>query len=487
MKLNLDTQTIFKLVLVVCLVSILVYLFVFQPSISSVKLVHDKRKSIETTFDEDSVPDGCKTKSQYYGNCKDLGPRSDCSQFVSYDSSLKKWFECDSQPSPFKGDLDTCVKGTPCKDATPPPSHPSTVYYCNSDGGCSKELYGSSPNEHYPTLSQCFSNCKSSPPSPGPSPPSPGPSPPSPGPSPPSPGPSPSSGNCKQKLQKWFSGKNATSPKWFADDVKAMIQKLYPPEEEEFIQCVNDKNFLKNMGWTNLTDLNSMFRDKPYSPTIPVDISNWDTSEVTDMSEMFENVDFAQFPELDISKWDTGSVTDMSYMFMDTPSFDQDISGWDTSSVTDMKGMFYNTTNFNGDIGGWDTSKVRDMNSMFQNAKNFNHDISGWDTSSVEYMNRMFEDAQRFNQDIGGWDVSSVTDMHSMFEDAQSFNQDIGGWDTSLVTNMNEMFHNAQRFNQDLSGWKLNPNIKHYPNIYYKDVFKGATSMEQKHAPHIPK
>ena len=165
------------------------------------------------------VPDGCKTKSRYYGTCHSLGPQSDCSQFVSYDSSLKKWFECDSQSSPFQGGLYTCIKGTSCKGTTPTPSPPapspptppspspptppspsppspsSTVYYCNSDGGCTKGVYGSSPNKYYPTMSQCFSNCKSSPPPPPsrPPPPSPGPPPPSPGPPPPSPGPPPPS------------------------------------------------------------------------------------------------------------------------------------------------------------------------------------------------------------------------------------------------------------------------------------------------------
>ena len=158
------------------------------------------------------VPENCKTKSRYYGTCDSLGPQSDCSQFVSYDSSLKTWFECNSQSSPFQGGLYTCVKGTSCKGSTPAPSPPapspptppapsppspsSTVYYCNSDGGCTKGVFGSSPNKYYPTMSQCFSNCKSSPPSPGPpSPPSPGPPPPpSPGPpSPPSPGPPPPS------------------------------------------------------------------------------------------------------------------------------------------------------------------------------------------------------------------------------------------------------------------------------------------------------
>jgi hypothetical protein len=56
---NLKINSILKLVVVVCLVFLLVYLLVFQHSISSVKLVQDKRKSIETTFDEDSGPD-CK-------------------------------------------------------------------------------------------------------------------------------------------------------------------------------------------------------------------------------------------------------------------------------------------------------------------------------------------------------------------------------------------------------------------------------------------
>ena len=156
------------------------------------------------------VPEGCKTKSRYYGTCDSLRPQSDCSQFVSYDSSLKTWFECDSQSSPFQGGLYTCVKGTSCKGATPTPSPPapspptppapspptppapsppspsSTVYYCNSDGGCTKGVFGSSPNKYYPTMSQCFSNCKSpSPPSPGPKPPGP------PGPKPPGPKPGP--------------------------------------------------------------------------------------------------------------------------------------------------------------------------------------------------------------------------------------------------------------------------------------------------------
>jgi surface protein len=461
MKLNLDTQSLVKLVLFVCLVSILVYLFVFQPSISSVKLVQDKRKSIETTFDEDSGPEckpnvgqfcpggfpcpqtgkcpGCKeVLTKVCGDDKYLGP-DQCTECIknnrneletagctpkSIDDAKKVW--CDLGPDCIGGQL--CPGGFPC-----PPNGmcPGCEKVLTKVCGYKKNIDPDDCNDcllnHEDDISNAGCTMSRSekwctlPPSPQPK-------------------------TCKEKQNKWFD--NTIPGTFLIYYVTALTNLKGEPEEvKEFIQCVNNKNFLKNMGWTNL-------------------------------SKMFENVDFAQFPELDISKWDTSSVTDMSYMFNSALNI-PDISGWNVRSVTDMSGMFHNAQYFDKDISGWDVSSVTDMNSMFLYAYSFNQSLGMWDVSSVTNMSNMFDQAYKFNGDIGGWDVSSVTDMSNMFDSANSFNQDIGGWDVSSVTDMTSMFEGAVTFNQDISKWNVKNVTKHW------NIFNGAISISKKNQPNF--
>jgi surface protein len=500
MKPNLDNLSLVKLVLVVCLVSILVYLFVFQPSIASIKLVQDKRKSIETTFDEDSGPDCKPNVGQLCPGgfpCPQTGKCPGCEKVLT--------IVCDRDKYLGRDQCTQCVQSKKKKLL---------------EAGCASKSMNAWCNQ-----------------TPPPSPPS------------------PPSSSCKQKLQEIIDKYNA--PKlmvyddyyhrlynqfsyWFWYIIDAMKQEKKPESEiQYFVSCVEHRDFLKNL---NLFDENSGtnllgmfdsidFKDSKqylsqYISQYQLDISKWDTSEVTDMTSMFNeaknipdisgwevssveymnrmfygNNDFNQ----DISGWDTSSVTEMKGMFQNAENFNQDIGGWDTSWVTDMNEMFHNAQSFNQDIGGWDTSKVTDMSNMFDQAYKFNGDIGGWDVSKVTNMREMFLNAQSFNQDIGGWDTSKVRDMTRMFEDAQSFNQDIGGWDVSKVTNMREMFHNAQSFNQDIGGWDVssvtdmtrmfedavtfNKDISKWDvkNVtwHHRYIFNGAISISKKNQPNF--
>jgi hypothetical protein len=384
MKLNLDNQSLVKLILVVCLVSLLVYLFVFQPSIQSVKLVQDKRKSIETTFDEDSGPD------------------------------------C------IEGQL--CPGGFPCPQTSKcPDCKEALTIVCGDEKnkGLNQCLNCISENQEVLKNSLCSEEevnpwCNQTPPP-------------------------PPSGNCKQKLQEII---NKYNPRdlitydnkgyyknnfqgWFDDVLNKMKSES---DKQDFVSCVEDRDFLKNLNLHNLTT-------------------------------MFDSIDFKD-PNYSIGKYQL------------------DISKWDTSQVTNMKGMFNEATNipdisYKEETNAWNTSKVTDMSEMFALATNIPY-ISYWDVSQVTDMNRMFANTKHIPW-IGGWDVSSVTDMNGMFSDSDSGIYGIGDWDVSSVTDMSGMFIRNKKFNEDLSGWTLNKNgVK----VYH--MFDGATSMNTKHTPIDP-
>ena len=225
--------------------------------------------------------------------------------------------------------------------------------------------------------------------------------------------------DCREVTQ-YFKGKDVQD---FPSKYKKKMNKLKDDEKKSFSDCVNREDFLKKVGWT---DLSLMFEDKQFKNYPYLDITQWDTGDVIDMSSMFsEAKNFNQ----KIGKWDTSSVTDMSYMFGDAESFNQPLK-WDTSSVEDMIGMFSEAESFNKPLN-WDTSSVENMYGMFDGATSFNQPLK-WDTSSVENMYGMFDGATSFNQPLK-WDTSSVEDMTLMFNGAKDFNQNIKDWDVSNV------------------------------------------------------
>jgi surface protein len=381
MKLNLDNLSLVKPVLVVCLVSLLVYLFVFQPSIASIKLVQDKRKSIETTFDEDSGPE-CKPNVGQL--CPGGFPCPQTGKCPGCEKVLTK--VCDRDKYLGRDQCTQCVQSKKKKLL---------------EAGCASKSMNAWCNQTPP--------------------------------------PSPSSGNCKQKLQTIQSyyksnivivnddTSGVASRKQFYYDSYVNIihlmklEKVPESDIQDFVSCVEDRDFLKNFNITNL---------------------------------------YAIFSYVD---------------FKDPSSHNLDISKWDTSSVTNMNQAFLSAKNI-PDISGWDTSSVTDMNNMFASAENI-PDISGWDTRNVTNMKGMFTSAENI-PDISIWDTRNVTNMSGMFA-SKSFNHDIKNWDVKNVTNMNSMFQNATSFNQDISNWIL------HPNVTFRLMFDNATSMNPKYTPQI--
>ena len=65
-----------------------------------------------------------------------------------------------------------------------------------------------------------------------------------------------------------------------------------------------------------------------------------------------------------ISNWDVSNVTSMNSMFRDASSF-KDISNWNVSKVTDMSQLFYDNNVFNQPIGSWNVYSVTNMKNMF--------------------------------------------------------------------------------------------------------------------------
>jgi surface protein len=388
MKPNIDTKTIFKLVLVVCLVSLLVYLFWPKLSIPSVKRIQDKRKSIETTPDKDSGRSCNPNLGQLCPggfDCPSNGKCPGCSTVIN---------------KLCLSDLSDKVKCINCINRN------------------QLTLKNSLCSEEYVNSWCTYGMCK------------------------------------PMYLDKFKNSKEYDFINIYIENNDTLV----------FRNCVNDPNFLKNMG---LTDLSKMFEKVDFTQFPELDISKWDTSSVTDMSYMFNEA--KNIP--DISGWDVRSVTDMKGMFEDANTFNRDISGWNTSNVTDMSYMFFNVPSFNQPIGKWNVRSVTDMSYMFDQAYKFNQPLGNWKVSSVTNMSNMFNNAQSFNGDIGGWDVRSVTDMSFMFAAANSFNQPIGNWKVDLVTDMSYMFYDATIFNQDLTKW----NVGKVDN--YKYMFGGSNNI----------
>ncbi len=183
----------------------------------------------------------------------------------------------------------------------------------------------------------------------------------------------------------------------------------------------------------NVHSLSSAFADFEELEYVDLHIE----SNITDMNSMFRNAKNIIYIGDVSSNFDTSNVTNMSSMFRGATSFNQEIGNWDTSNVTNMSGMFEGAASFDQPIGNWDTSRVTDMSRMFQEALSFNQPIGNWDTSHVTDMIGMFRVATSFNQSLDNWDISNVEDKYSMFYKAKSFSQPVESWNWP---NVEEMF-----------------------------------------------
>lgn len=110
-----------------------------------------------------------------------------------------------------------------------------------------------------------------------------------------------------------------------------------------------------------------------------IDLTKWDVSSVTVMDSMFEGYGFEDIwvdsrvtPTLTInlSNWNTSKVIDMSLMFWVCHATDICVDGWDTSEVTNMRLMFCENPRLRTlDLSSFDTSKVTDFQEFFYNCR----------------------------------------------------------------------------------------------------------------------
>ncbi|EAF9641424.1 BspA family leucine-rich repeat surface protein [Listeria monocytogenes] len=151
-----------------------------------------------------------------------------------------------------------------------------------------------------------------------------------------------------------------------------------------FYQSVVKKLDLRNLDTSNVTIMQSMFRE---GATTSLDLSNFDTSNVTNMTSMFER---SSVTSLDLSNFNTSNVMSMLHMFYRSAAKSIDVSSFDTSNVTSMEAMFAENVATSIDVSNFDTSQVTNMSFMFDSSAVTSLDLSNFDTSNVTGMSYMF-------------------------------------------------------------------------------------------------
>lgn len=209
---------------------------------------------------------------------------------------------------------------------------------------------------------------------------------------------------------------------------------------------------------------------------LPVDVSNWNTSEVTNMRGVFE--DNRSFT-CDISSWITSKVIAFTKAFNGCTQFNQDLSSWNTDNVIDMSEMFRGCTSFNQPLNSWNVSKVLSFSYMFYGCTVFNRPLNLWTLSTVDgigkaiVMQYMFYNCVAFNQPLASWDVSRVISFESMFYGCTSFNSSLANWKPGLLeesvgaegTNLTSMFQGCTSFNQPLNSWDVSK-VAHISSMF---------------------
>lgn len=160
---------------------------------------------------------------------------------------------------------------------------------------------------------------------------------------------------------------------------------------------------IDNFNTGNVITFKNMFYDSPLRGKemyfdennkvhyIPLDLSNWDTSNAIDMSGMFYGCENLESIE-GLNSWQTNNVTDISYMFYDCYKLTSlRLNNWQTNNVINMSYMFYNCTSLAElDLSGFNTSSVTDMSYMlFGCTSLIELDLSNFDISeatNVDYI-----------------------------------------------------------------------------------------------------
>jgi surface protein len=114
---------------------------------------------------------------------------------------------------------------------------------------------------------------------------------------------------------------------------------------------------------SNVTNMSSSFRNCELLSSIP-SINKWNFSNVTDLNRMFRVFGAVGIYNQDISGIDVSKVSDFSYMFDRQISFNQDLSSWNTQSAVNMEAMFLNASTFDQDISSWDITSLTNAKSM---------------------------------------------------------------------------------------------------------------------------
>ena len=203
---------------------------------------------------------------------------------------------------------------------------------------------------------------------------------------------------------------------------------------EAFAGCTSlqDIHFLKNVDFSNVTDVHDMFK----GCTLLSDISGakgWRFSQnCSDYSGMFRGCS-ALTSAREISLWNLSGASNLSGMFQYTGLKNLvGIGSWrnigmdSSASSVNVKWMFA-YSEIDDLIGLNDTffsGKIKDLTEMFRNCtnlKNLQHGNASegrvFDMSHVEIMNSMFSGCWNLEDisDSADWDVSNIRDMSYMF------------------------------------------------------------------------
>jgi len=228
---------------------------------------------------------------------------------------------------------------------------------------------------------------------------------------------------------------------------------------------------------SNVTDMNSMFRDCNSLTTI--DVSTFNTEKVRDMYFIF--ADCNSLTTLNLSNFNTSNVPNMDYMFSGCSSLTElNLSNFNTSNVTNMSNMFFGCSSLTSlDVSTFNTEKVIDMSNMFEGCSSLTIlDVSNFNTEKVSNISRMFYECSSLNTlNLSTFNTSNVTNMSAMFFYCGSLTSlNLSNFNTEKVTDMHYMFYGCCKLpTLDLSNFNTG-NVTDM-NFMFKDC-SSLTSLD---------